>query len=295
MNPIGSAGDVHPYVAIGSRLRKRGHDVLVVSDESFRSIVESSGLDFVSVGVPVDWNSVARDQRIHRRTAAWKEAMQWGAVGLMREVYSKISQNHRPGNTLVASPLWSLGARNARDRMGLLHVSLVLNPFLLRSMFRSPVVPMMYLPDWMPVALKRWQYFVADHAVTDPVMLPETNQFRKELRLSPVRRIMKKWWFSPDLVLGLFDEFLVPRQPDWPAQVELVGHPAWDPEGDSKDVEQAQDFFESGPAPVLFVPGSVGAGKKHYWQTAIDACERGGHRGLFLTKFAEDIPALPDS
>ncbi|MEM7316401.1 MAG: nucleotide disphospho-sugar-binding domain-containing protein, partial [Planctomycetota bacterium] len=25
------------------------------------------------------------------------------------------------------------------------------------------------------------------------------------------------------------------------------------------------------------------------------ACERGGHRGLFLTKFAEDIPALPDS
>jgi UDP:flavonoid glycosyltransferase YjiC (YdhE family) len=295
LNPIGTAGDVHPYLAVGGRLRSRGHDVLLISEASFRSVAQQVGIDFVSVGERVDWNSVAKDSRVHRRTAAWKEAMQWGAVGLMREVYSKIAQNYRPGETVIASPLWSLGARNARDRLKIPHVSFVLNPFLLRSMIQSPVVPMMYLPDWMPTPLKRWQYFVADHAVTDPVMLPETNQFRRELKLEPVRRIMKNWWFSPDLVLGLFDEFLVPRQPDWPSHVELVGHTTWDPEGEPSEAEEMKKFLAAGPPPVLFVPGSVGAGNAAYWIAATEACVKSGNRGVFLTRFDDQLPELPAS
>ncbi|HVB37162.1 MAG TPA: glycosyltransferase, partial [Vicinamibacterales bacterium] len=47
LTPIGSTGDVHPFVGIGRRLQARGHDVVVVTAEPFDALVRRAGLTFV--------------------------------------------------------------------------------------------------------------------------------------------------------------------------------------------------------------------------------------------------------
>lgn len=48
--PIGSRGDVQPFVSLGARLRRAGHAVRVATHEPFAAMITEAGLDFVSIG-----------------------------------------------------------------------------------------------------------------------------------------------------------------------------------------------------------------------------------------------------
>ena len=43
---VGSAGDVHPFIAIGQALAQRGHDVELVTSPHFAARIEAAGLRF---------------------------------------------------------------------------------------------------------------------------------------------------------------------------------------------------------------------------------------------------------
>ena len=62
--PIGSAGDVHPFVGIGVTLAKRGHDVTVVTSGYFRDLVIRSGLQFEEIGTADEFLKLAGDPNI---------------------------------------------------------------------------------------------------------------------------------------------------------------------------------------------------------------------------------------
>lgn len=296
LNPMGSAGDVHPYLGIATRLIARGHDVIMMTDGSFRSVTERLGIPFEAVGIQVDWQDVGKDHKLRTQGAAWKESIGWAAINPMRQTYVKLKELNEPGRTCVVSPVWSFAARLAGESLGMQHANCVINSMVLRSAYRSPLTPLMYLPDWMPRWMKRYEYWWADRLFIDPVLKPELNRFRKELGLRPVSRLMHRWWFSPDLVLGLFHDWFTPPQPDWPKKVTIVGHPRWDPTGDQSHAEAAIAFAKSGTLPVLFVPGSVGPGGIDFFRLAAEACQTLGLRAIFLDRNRQYIPdSLPEA
>ena len=45
--PVGSHGDVHPFVAIGKSLRELGHRVTMITSEPFRDVAVRNGMEFV--------------------------------------------------------------------------------------------------------------------------------------------------------------------------------------------------------------------------------------------------------
>ena len=47
LTPIGSSGDVFPFIGLGRRLRERGHEVILLAGEPFRAVSEAGGLTFV--------------------------------------------------------------------------------------------------------------------------------------------------------------------------------------------------------------------------------------------------------
>ena len=296
LNPCGTAGDVNPYLAIGRELRKRGHEVFLLTNPVYRDLASQYSLDFIPVGDSLDWNALRKDSRVHDSRQSWKAAMQWGATGTMRQVFESIRRLNRSGETVIAAPAWSLGARIAREALPIALATFILNPFLLRSAFQSPVTPQMWMPDGMPRWMKRFQYWVGDTFFVEPLMGKEIRKFRNELGLPDVRRWMNGWWFSPDLVLGLFNEIYVPRQPDWQCNIEFVGHTVSDPEGEFSVDARVKYFLDAGTAPICFVPGSVGPGSSLFYSVAIEACEQLGRRGLILDKTELDIQrTLPAS
>src|SRR5690348_3647746 len=47
---IGSAGDVHPVVALGIALQRRGHRATIVTNPLFQELIEGQGIGFLPVG-----------------------------------------------------------------------------------------------------------------------------------------------------------------------------------------------------------------------------------------------------
>jgi len=188
LNPCGTAGDVHPYLAIGRELRQRGHDVFLLSNPTYKDLANQHSMRFVPIGDRLDWVELRNDTRVHNPRHSWKAAMQWGATGTMRTVFDAIRELHRPGETVIVAPAWSLGARIAQEALSIPLATCVLNPFILRSARQSPVTPQMYMPDWMPRWIKRMQYWVGDTFFVEPLMGKAIREFRNELGLPDVRR-----------------------------------------------------------------------------------------------------------
>src|ERR1700704_3085046 len=61
LTPVGSSGDVHPFVGIGRALRARGHDVTLMTSEPFRGISERAGLHFVGNHSVEDFERLTKD------------------------------------------------------------------------------------------------------------------------------------------------------------------------------------------------------------------------------------------
>jgi rhamnosyltransferase subunit B len=135
-----------------------------------------------------------------------------------------------------------------------------------------------------------------DRFFLDPILLPELNGFRREIGLPPLHRVMEKWWFSPDLVLGVFPDILVPRANDWPIDIEIVGHTLWDPPAAAAQTATFQAFVARYPKPVAIVPGSVGLGAQDYFQQAIAAIQRLGRNAVIFSQLSHGLPCpLPEN
>jgi rhamnosyltransferase subunit B len=289
-NPIGTSGDVHPHLAVAKELQRRGVEVHLLINPTHQALANQLDLPASPLGQGWNGQELAENPRIRRPRSAWKEAMAWGAIGTMRETFALIKSRMRPGKTLVMSPAWSLGARLARETLPIRQVTALMNPVLLRSCSDPPLIPGLLNHSWVPKLLLRWQYRMLDRFFLDPILLPELHRFRRELGLPRLQRVMEKWWFSPDLVLGVFPKKLVPRATDWPIDIDIVGHTLWDPPAPTAQVDTFQAFVARYPKPVAIVPGSVGPGSPVYFQQVIAAIQRLGRNAVIFYKLDSGLP-----
>jgi UDP:flavonoid glycosyltransferase YjiC (YdhE family) len=165
-----------------------------------------------------------------------------------------------------------------------------------RSVYKSPVMPLpLMLYDWVPKCSKRTQLWIADRFFFDRALAKETNGFRAELGLPPVKRFLKRWWLSPQRVIGLFPDWFGPPQPDWPPQTVLTGFPLWDQSAVRGMPEHVARYLDDGDPPVVFTYGTANQHARRLYTAAVEACQLLGRRGLIMTKYRELLPSrLPD-
>ncbi|MHC4610684.1 MAG: glycosyltransferase, partial [Planctomycetota bacterium] len=114
--PWGTLGDVHPYIALGTALRDRGHRVTLIVNEHFEPLARRSALDFVSTG------SAAEYDRTWSHPDAWhprkgRKILAQGACRPIPAQYQAIAEAYEPNNTVVAASCCSLGARIAHEKL----------------------------------------------------------------------------------------------------------------------------------------------------------------------------------
>jgi UDP:flavonoid glycosyltransferase YjiC (YdhE family) len=101
---------------------------------------------------------------------------------------------------------------------------------------------------------------------------------------------MHEWYFSPQLVLGLFPDWFAPPQPDWPANTRLTGFPLWD-EGETTAIpSKVSEFLAAGEQPIAFAPGSANTDARLFFAAAIEACQHLSRRGILLSRYRDHIP-----
>lgn len=287
--PLGSAGDVHPFLGLALALRTRGHHVTFMVSAYFQELVERVGsLEYVGLGTREDFLAVTEHPDLWHPLRSFGEVFRSGILPAMREQYGLIAQRYQPGRTLGISNCLSFGARIARDKLHVPLITVHCQPVCLWSEYESPVLPaagFSRAPRWW----KRSIYWIGERFFIDQTACPQTNAFRAELGLPPMKRTTQ-WWHSPDGVLCLFPPWYAPPQPDWPPNVVLAQFPLWDEAAVHAPQPELDDFLAAGDALLVFTPGSANRLGADFFQAAVDACVRLGRRGLLLTRFPEQIP-----
>ncbi len=283
---IGSLGDLHPCLALGTELARRGHSVKVATHEFYRAKVTSSGLGFVPMRPA--WNPT--DQTL----IAQCEEMRTGPEVLfrrlilphLRDTYGDLAEAATAADLLIAGELVYAAPIVAKFRH-LIWVSAILSP----SSFVSAYDPslLVNLPWLFHLPRTRWATYLhrATLAMASAFTLhwwAPVRELRSELRLGPGSNPFLKEKFSPYLTLALFSRCMAEPQPDWPKNVMQPGFVSYGEEAQESDaLGSLQSFLASGEAPVVFTLGSTAVHHPgDFYEESVAAADRLDVRAVLL-------------
>lgn len=292
---IGSDGDVLPLVGLAHLLQQRGHLVTFFSNAHFAERVRKANLDFVAIGTAADYQAITDHPDLWNKYKGWQLIGSALVSQKLEEAYHLLASHVVPNQTVMLSSTLGFAGRLLQETHAIPHATVHLSPGVFHSAYETPKAPGLFMPDWLPVFIKRGMWTILDHLFIDPVVQSGLNRLRHKLGLPPVSRIFHEWLHSPNLVLCLFPEWFAARQPDWPSQTRVLGFPLYDEAHEPALPTAVQKFLEEGAPPLVFTPGSANSQAHHFFEEAAKACTISGRRGIFLTQYPEQLPdSLPD-
>jgi len=282
----GTPGNFLPMLGWAQTLRCRGHEVLLLGNQPARPFADREGFPFVDCDTPLlagpAW--AARPKSRLGLARYFKTA----CLDLVRRVYETIAQTRRPGQTVVAAQGWLFGARLAQERLDIPLATVHLQPLMFGSL-REPGV----LPGPLGI-FSRWLLQRLITGSFDVWFGRALNRYRRELGLPPIHGILRHWWRSPQLVLGMFPAWFSPPQPDWPPQTELVGFPHFDQLLPPAQLEELDAFLADGTPPLVFSSPTLLTTQADALNTSAEIAQRLGRRAVLLSLKADLPPeALP--
>jgi UDP:flavonoid glycosyltransferase YjiC (YdhE family) len=279
----GSLGDTLPFLEWGRALAARGHRVTLLVNGYYGRLFDEAGLDYVAL-------TTAEEHAHFLAThTSWKDPAPISALPQMaprwnRPVYEFVAERYVPDETVVAAQATFVGARIAQEQLGVPLATVHLQPMWLGSTYDSPAIPS-WCPRLVPILIDRVIDVFFDRLVGRP-----TNRFRAELGLPPVKRA-KRWWNSPQLVLGMWPDWYNPPQPDWPPNTQAIG---WLPGSMPNPVfndEGLERFLSNGEPPIVFLLSSYTQHARHFFEIAVEAAARLGRRSVLLAPHQDQLPA----
>ncbi|HVK18639.1 MAG TPA: glycosyltransferase [Fimbriiglobus sp.] len=290
LHPLGSHGDVHPFIGIGRALKDRGHRVTLITSAPFRDLADRNGFDFAPVGTDADYHAFTHNPDLWRPWRSFRVIFDRDRFPrFLRQAYRHIAERYVPGDTVLVGGSLGLAARIAHEALGVPCVTAHLQPMVLLSIADPPDSAVMTPPRWWPHWLRRLARWAGERLVLDGLTARPVNALRRELGLPPVTRVWRVWRESPQLMLGLFPDWFA-SAPDWPPQLRTVGFVRYD-QGETKELPAAvREFLDAGPPPVVVTFGSAMRQGRPYFEAAAGACRSLGVRGLLLGQGSDQIP-----
>lgn len=291
---FGSAGDLHPLLALGRALRERGHEVTLLSTPLYAAHAAREGLGFIPVGDEQRY----REGLVHPKLwhpidgfgVMWRYLLR-PAVEPTYERLAELAARRRV--VVLASPV-AFGARLAQERLGVPLVSLYTAATMLRTVHDPMTLAAWRVPTWFPRFGRHAAWELLDRFKLEPLVQPTLGPLRSRLGLPPLTQpVFGQWMHSPQAGLALFPDWFAPAQPDWPAQVVQAGFPLYD---DAAALDPDLDrFLADGEPPVVFMPGTARRGADDFFLAAVRCCEQQGLRGVLLGEVAPEIARDLDS
>jgi len=280
----GTRGDVDPFVALGIGLRAAGYGVSVATNEDFREVVTSRGLEFrplsgnfrAIIGSPEGREWIESGSSAGRyRKAATKVFSSWWARWM-----ADMDAACREGERVLFHPIWC-GAQYVAEKRAV--PSVCISPI--------PILPTGHLPPlFAPGApawpwLRRWLWNQGQEVVGG--MLLETFQeYRRSVGLAPLPgpRVGDYMVAQGVPLVHVFSRVLTDRPPDWPERTHVTGScqlprdPRWAPP------RELEAFLAAGPPPVYVGFGSMtGRDPAELTALVVDAVTRAGVRAVVGT------------
>ena len=299
LNTFGSLGDLHPYVAIGLELKRRGHQAVIATHGIYRDRVEAMKLEYAPVRPHrEDWGDAPELLREAMDSRNGSEVvLQKLVLPFLRQSYDDLYLACRGAHLLVHHML-TFTAPLVAAKLGLPRVSTTLQPFAMFSAHDPPLTPAMpmlgllrgagpfvWRPLWSLARVATRHRFHRLDEIRDAVDLPHDSR----------HPVFDAW--SPDVHLVLFSRELGAPQPDWPKNSVQVGFPIHDRGAEGEGLPLSLDvFLRQGEPPLVFTLGSAAVyAADNFYAAAAEAARKLGKRAILLTgeEGVNEVPGVP--
>ena len=289
---FGSYGDLHPFIAIGLKLKAQGFDAVIAASEIYRAKVETAGLEFQPAGpsladieadTGLDPGGAVRGLARNSLTFIIGKVM----VPYADRTYAEMCEVLR-GADLVVGSIMTVSARLAAAKLGVRTATLLLAPSaILSAEAPSLVMEAPHMP-WV----RRWLGVGALQALLD------LGRLRLRRWLSHFAALRRREGLPPsrgdemfdeplyaDLVCAVWSPLLGPLPPDMPGHGEIAGTVFYDSEAGAANAldPQLAAFLDAGPPPLVFTLGSfVVSDARDFYAAGAEAAKRLGRRAVLL-------------
>src|SRR5438445_4699522 len=278
---FGTWGDLFPVVGMGAELTRRGHDVTIATGDSYRPIVEGSGVGFSRVGrnTVIDALAVNRDALTTRRGGLVGLRRLWEGVLLPQfdESVDDLRVAVRDADLLVGHWL-QLASPLAAELEGVRLATACVSHLWIPSELVPP-------PGRMPLfgagdPSQSWPRVIA---AVDEVFDGPVNEARRRLGLSERKHV---FWDAVDrveAVLVLSSPVVSPPPSDWPPHVRMTGFVGWDGADTWGPDPRLREFLADGPPPVVVSLGSSASLDPGLFEKLAEVIVEAGARAILLT------------
>ncbi|MCA9953496.1 MAG: glycosyltransferase family 1 protein [Ardenticatenaceae bacterium] len=295
LTAVGSAGDIHPLIALGRGLKQNGHSPVLAVNAHYQPLVIKNGLDFIQLGSAEQYLQITQNPDLWHPTKSFQVLVDYSIGPFIRPLYDSLTQ-FDPASTVVAASGFMYGARLAYEKLGLPWLSLHLQPALFRTAYDVPPLGTSALPGWLPPAVKRGYFNLLDALLIDGAIGAKVNPVRRELGLPPQSHFLGESFHSPLKSIGLFPDWFAPPQPDWPPQIELTGFVRFDGGETAVLPSELAAFLQNGEPPLVFTAGSAMRHGARFFTESAAAAQKLGRRAVLVARDATQIPAnLPET
>jgi rhamnosyltransferase subunit B len=294
---LGTLGDLHPAIAIALELRQRGHDVVFVTHEVYRSKLEALGFEFHAMRP--DFTAIDDPQEMARmmdlKTGQEYMVRQWANPHL-REMYTDLLDVAK-GADFIFSGEGTIVTPLVAEKLGMRWASSAMVPLSFFSIYDPPVLApfptLAKLYKLGPIVNRGILNFakLVSNSWADPI-----RQLRRELNLSLIDyNPFLENRFSPYLVVALFSSVLGQPQPDWPVNTAIAGFTFYDGmQGGAELTLELKQFLEAGESPIVFTLGSAAVmNPGTFYQESLQAVKQLNRRAVLLIGSNPPLENLP--
>lgn len=291
LSTIGSLGDLHPMIALGVELRRRGHSVVVNTWQGYREKIADNGLEFAPHRPDLD----PTDSELIRKTMDSAT----GPEMIIREI---ILPNIRgmyddmlaatQGADLFLNGEIVYTAPSIAQTTGIKWISSSLSPMCLFSSEDPNVYPQATWLEYLrplPAVFHRELFRVMRWTIGD--WYEPYKSFRRDLGLEPDHDPIFRDKFSPLLHLAMFSAAIGSPQTDWPSPTMQTGFCFYDESSNTALPDELADFLAAGEPPIVFTLGSAAAmDSRDFFDESAKAAKLLGRRAVLLYGRDQKLP-----
>ncbi len=280
---FGSLGDLHPIVALGLELRRRGHRAAIVTSRYHRERIVDAGLDFFPAAPDLRPDDRALIQATMDERRGPEMVFKFMVADLPR-TYADIRRaiDAYAPDVLVTSELAYAGPV-AADKVGLRWASVTLSPLAFLSAYDETILPPVPWLSRLHALGPRLYGLVLDFAKRGATGLAApVNAFRRAQGLPSVPQPLFEGKHSRELVLAMFSPLVGPPRPDWPKQTVVTGYAFYD--GSEPTLNpQLEAFLDAGDPPIVFTLGSAAVfDPGAFFEESVQAAQKLQRRAVLL-------------
>ncbi len=294
---FGSLGDLHPMIALGIELRRRGHEIVFNTLEVYREKMDALEFEFHPMRPDLD---PEKDRELAREIMDAKS----GTEKLLREIilpnvrpmYDDLMKAVAGANAFISGEV-VYPAASVAEKTGIKWITTSLAPASFLSAY-DPFVPP--TAEW----LKHFRFLgAAFHGAIYSLIhrlvaswLGPYREFRRDIGLSENHDPIFKDKFSALLHLAMFSKVLGKPQPDWHSPTLQTGFCFYDGQNDlGKMPEKLKDFLNAGEPPIVFTLGSAAVmDARDFFEESAKAARILNRRAVLLYGIFNEPPRITD-